>query len=136
MDSCGLKRGHGCYKLFLGELGFDGEILILAYHSVEIALLRAEARQSLLFLIKLVLHSFQPCLQRFCRRSAGTHERLGFRQLRTQFDGFTFQFRHHPLQTGGRRSRVKESMRIPEVPHSFLCLPDALLRPLDFRLRQ
>lgn len=44
VDSCGLKRGHGCYKLFLGELGFDGEILILAYHSVEIALLRAEAR--------------------------------------------------------------------------------------------
>ena len=24
VDSCGLKRGHGCYKLFLGELGFDG----------------------------------------------------------------------------------------------------------------
>ena len=136
VDSCGLKRGHGCYKLFLGELGFDGEILILAYHSVEIALLRAEARQSLLFLIQLALHSFQPRLQRFCCRSAGTHERLGFRQLRTQFDGFTFQFRHHPLQTSGRHPGVEEGMRIPEVTHSFLCLPDARLRPLDFRLRQ
>ena len=57
-------------------------------------------------------------------------------ELEAQFDGFTFQFRHHPLQTSGCHPGVEEGMRIPEVTHSFLCLPDARLRPLDFRLRQ